>query len=214
MKRNIFFNLKRNKRKTLLKNKVSRNNKYTYNREAARAYAQTYAEAPNTKEYPFYKENDCTNFVCQALVAGGMKMVGSDYEKGADWFCYTREPSTLKKCSLTWRSSEYFKVYWGYNEERKNSLVNEYREFTVEEAIEKFDELYEYLMIGDVIQYGDGFKKPYHTQIVISKEYNIATDKHDVFVAQHSANRKHVSLNEYWRLLRNGKGRYIYTYHF
>lgn len=214
MKRNIFINLKFSKLKTLLKNKVRGNIKYTYNREAARAYAQTYAEVPNGKEYPFYKGSDCTNFVCQAMVAGGMKMVGSDYKKESTWFCYTRESNNLIKCSLTWRSAEYFRAYWGYNEERRNSFVNEYREFSVEEAIEKFDELYEYLMIGDVIQYGDGLKKPYHTQIIISKEYNIATNKYDIFVSQHSENRKHVSLNEYWRLLRNGKGRYIYTYHF
>ena len=110
-KRTIFCKLRRRLRKIPLKGKVSDEVKYTYNREAAKTYAQTHAEAPNTKQYPFYKDNDCTNFICQALVAGGMKMVGSDYAKESAWFCYTREPSTLRKCSLTWRSAEYFRVY-------------------------------------------------------------------------------------------------------
>lgn len=209
-----FNKLNRSSIRTLLKKYLYRNVKYTYNREAAKTYAQTYAEVPNTKEYPFYKDNDCTNFICQAMVEGGMTMVGTDYAKDSSWFCYTRDASMLKKCSLSWRSAEYFKMYWGYNKNRESSIVNEYREFTVEEAIDKFDELYEYLMVGDVIQYADISKIPYHTQIITSKEFNIITDKHDIFVAQHSANRKHVSLNEYWRLLRNGKGRYIYIYHF
>lgn len=212
--RNIFHKFKKSSIKTLLKNKRAREVKYAYNREAAIAYAQTYAEAPNTKEYPLYKDNDCTNFICQALIAGGMKMVGADYEKETAWFCYTREPSNLRKCSLTWRSAEYFRVYWGYNGDMGKGMAKVYKEYTVEEAIERFDELYEYLMVGDVVQYADERRIPYHTQIITSKEFNIATDKHDIFAAQHSANRKHVSLNEYWRLLRNGKGRYIYTYHF
>lgn len=214
MRNNIFHKIKNNKSRSLLKNNIARNEKYTYNREAAIVYAQTYAEAPNTKEYPLYKENDCTNFICQALHAGGMKMLGTDFEKETAWFCYTREPSTLKKCSLSWRSAEYFRKYWGYNEERGNYIVKEYKEFELEDAINRFDEIYEYLMVGDIIQYASDDKKPYHTQIITSKEFNITIDKHDIFVAQHSANRKHVSIYQYWRLLKSGKGKYIYTYHF
>ena len=213
-KRTIFYKLKRRLSKIPLKGKGAHEIKYTYNRDAAKTYAQTHAETPNTKQYPFYKDNDCTNFICQALVAGGMRMVGSDYEKKSAWFCYTREPATLRKCSLTWRSAEYFRLYWGYNENIGMGMAKEYMEFKVEDAIDRFDELYEYLMVGDVVQYADANKRPYHTQIIISKEFNVTTDKHDIFAAQHSANRKHVSLNEYWKLLRNGKGRYIYTYHF
>lgn len=214
MRNNIFHKLKRNKSKPLLKDNLSRNRKYTYNREAAVTYAQTYAEAPNTKEYPFYKENDCTNFISQALYAGGMQMVGSDYGNEVSWFCYTREPAMLKKCSLSWRSAEYFRKYWGYNEQRKSYMVKVYKEFTLEEVINDFDSLYDYLTVGDVIQYASENKKPYHTQIITSKEFNIVIDKHDIFVAQHSANRKHVSLHQYLRLIKNGKDQYIYTYHF
>lgn len=206
--------IKRKRKNTLLRDKSNNEVKYTYNREAAKEYAQIYAELPNTREYPIYKENDCTNFVCQVLIAGGMNMRGADYTKFSEWFCYTKDSSALKKCSLTWRSARYFRLYWGTDNNVGNNMAKEYREFTVEEAIEKFDELYEYIMIGDIIQYADSNKIPYHSQVVTSKEFNIVTDKHDIFIAQHSANRKHVSLHEYWRLLRNGKGRYIFIYHF
>lgn len=206
--------IKRKSKRALLKDKKNNEVKYTYNREAAKAYAQTYAEVPNTKDYPIYKENDCTNFICQVLIAGGMTMKGENYEKYSDWFCYTKEPAALRKCSLTWRSSQYFRLYWGNDGNIGNNMAKEYKEFTVEEAIDNFDEIYDYLMVGDVIQYADITKTPYHSQVVTAKEFNISTDKHDVFTAQHSANRKHVSLYEYWRLLKNGKGRYIYIYHF
>lgn len=212
--RKLLHIIRKKKKQTLLKDKRSNEIKYTYNREAAKEYAQTYAEAPNTKEYPLFKDNDCTNFICQVLIAGGMTMRGYDYSKYSEWFCYTKNSSILKKCSLTWRSAEYFRLYWGHDDNMGFSMAKEYREFTVEEAIENFDELYEYIMVGDVIQYADSNRKPYHTQVITSKEFNIAADKHDIFAAQHSANRKHVSLHEYWRLLRNGKGRFIYTYHF
>ena len=46
---------------------------YTYDRNAAVEYARVWAES-NNPYYPFYGENggDCTNFVSQALVAGGL----------------------------------------------------------------------------------------------------------------------------------------------
>ena len=89
-----------------------------------------------------------------------------------------------------------------------------YKELTVEEAISKYDELYTYLMIGDVIQYADSNKKIYHSQVVHAKEFNVALNRNDLFMAQHTINRKHVSLYEYLKLLKDKKGRYIYIYHF
>lgn len=42
-----------------------------YNRWKAMEYADKYAFSPN-KNYKYYKNGDCTNFVCQALRAGSM----------------------------------------------------------------------------------------------------------------------------------------------
>ncbi len=70
--------------------------------------------------------------------------------------------------------------------------------------------------MGDVIQYGDPKNNnyPYHTQVVHAKEFNIALNRNDLFMAQHTANRKNVSLYEYLKLLQNKANRYIYVYHF
>lgn len=206
--------IKRIKRKSQLKDEIINRKNYVYNRARAKAYAEAYAETPNLKEYPVFKDNDCTNFISQVLVAGGMKMKGADYRKFTDWFCYTKDPMALKKVSLTWRSAEYFRKYWGNKDGQGNNMADEFKELTVEEAIARFDELYTYIMIGDVIQYADNNKKIYHSQVVHAKEFNVALNRNDLFIAQHSLNRKHVSLYEYLKLLKNKKGRYIYIYHF
>ena len=181
----------------------------------AKDYVQNYAISPNNNnQYPLFKENDCTNFICQALVAGGMKMRGGDYRKYTEWFCYTNNSEALQKVSLSWRSAQYFRMYWGNRNGEGANMSNEFTKLTVEEAIIKFNELYNYLSIGDVIQYGNEDDIAYHTQMIHEKDVNIVTGKEDIFVAQHSANRKHVSLSEYLRLLNNKKNRYVYIYHF
>ncbi|MEG1256282.1 amidase domain-containing protein [Clostridium sp.] len=212
--RNILKIIKKAIAKSQLKDKITSRSNYVYNRTLAKAYAEAYAESPNLKEYPLFKENDCTNFISQVLVAGGMKMEGTDYRKVTDWFCYTKDAMALRKVSLTWRGSQYFRMYWGNKNGEGNNMANEYRELTVEEAIAKFDELYKYLMIGDVIQYADSNQNVYHSQVIHSKEFNVSLNMYDIFIAQHSVNRKHVSLYQYLKLLRNKKARYVYIYHF
>lgn len=210
----IYNIIKKNIKKAPFNFKRKRGIEYNYNRKLAMEYAQNYALDPNLSNYPLYKENDCTNFVCQALRAGGMNMMGGDYKKFSHWFCYTKNPSELRDASLTWRSAQYFRMFWGHKEGEGFSRAREFKRITVEEAILSFDQLYELLLIGDVIQYGDATDTPYHTQIIHEKGINIATGKNDIFVAQHSANKKHVSFNEYLRLLNKKKSKYVYIYHF
>lgn len=188
--------------------------KYNYNRILAKEYAQHHALNPNLDKYPLYKESDCTNFVCQALVAGGMKMMGGDYRRFTEWFCYTADEKNLKNTSLTWRSAQFFRMYWGNKDGEGNNMAREFKKMTVSEALNNFYEIYEFIMVGDVIQYGDINDTAYHSQIVHSKEVNVVSGKNDIFVAQHSANRKNVSLNEYLKLLNNKKSKYVYLYHF
>lgn len=180
---------------------------YNYLRKDAKEYAHIYALSANTQKYPLYKENDCTNFVSQALVAGGMKMKGNDYRKSSEWFCYTTDPSNLNKSSLTWRSAQYFRMYW-------KERAGESKKMLLSEAVKNYGLIYNTLEVGDVIQYGNANDIAYHTQIVINKEVNIVTGKEDLFIAQHSANRKNVSLNEYLLLLSGKKCKYIYIYQF
>lgn len=68
-------------------------NSYSYNRSAAVNYADTYWQNYNTAWYVTYPDNDCTNFVSQAIYAGqgktppntsGMQPAPRDYNN--DWY--------------------------------------------------------------------------------------------------------------------------------
>ncbi|GAA0126661.1 amidase domain-containing protein [Clostridium sp. ATCC 25772] len=203
------------RKKLLLKEKKNQSMYRRYNREAAKNYAEAYAESPNISEYPIFKENDCANFVCQALKAGGIDMVGQSYDSYKEWFCYTKDEKQLKKISLTWRSARYFRKYWGNENGAGNNKALLFKEITVDYALSHFNEIYNMLDIGDVIQYGDikNNNYPYHTQIIHAKEFNINLEHNDLFVAQHSINRKNVSLYEYLKLLQDKDKRIIYIYH-
>jgi len=201
--------------KPLLKDKIINRKITVYNRSAAKAYAEAYADTPNISKYPLYEGDDCTNFVSQVLAAGGLLMTGRDYTSFQDWFCYTKDPQNLKKVSLTWRTARYFRKYWGNENGTGRNAARVYKEYTVLEALANFEEIYFYLDIGDVIQYGDPKNNnlPYHTQVIHGKHFNVALNRNDIFIAQHTANRKNVSLYEYLKLLKDKANRYIYIYH-
>ena len=202
-------------KKLKIKDENMKRNK-NYDRVSAKHYVEIYAEASNISDYPIFIENDCTNFISQALAAGGMIMEGQDYRLKNSWFCYTKDAGNLNRVSLSWRSARYFRRYWGNEDGFGYNKAKLYKEVTVQEAFENFEELYKFLEIGDVVQYGDPNNKnyPYHTQMIHAKEYNLVSNRNDLFVAQHSVNRKHVSLYEYLKLLRNKEERKIYIYHF
>jgi Putative amidase domain len=75
---------------------------YTYNRTAARDYAYEWASSRNNTDYPYYSNyydcsecwNDCTNFVSQALKAGGMVQWAHMFLTGDDaWYYNNTKPS-------------------------------------------------------------------------------------------------------------------------
>ena len=61
----------------------------TYDKGRAVAYAQQYAKDKNPA-FPFYKDNDCTNFVSQALLAGGWGFEYAPYDSFTGWYYETR----------------------------------------------------------------------------------------------------------------------------
>lgn len=212
----ILITAKNAKFECLFNDKENNRELRVYNRNAAKAYAETYALSPNTSQYPLFKDDDCANFISQVLRAGGMEMVGNDYTKFENWFCYTTDAKNLKQISLTWRSARYFRRYWGNENGIGRNAAREYREMKLLDVMESFQDLYDYLEIGDVIQYGDPKKNnlPYHTQVIHAKGYNTVLNINDLFMAQHTANRKNVSLYEYFSLLKDKEKRRIYIYHF
>ena len=63
-----------------------------YNPSAAINYARNHAENPNRNDYPYFSNADCTNFVSQCVVAGGMGMNGAPKQVGHEnttdkWYC-------------------------------------------------------------------------------------------------------------------------------
>lgn len=91
-----------------------------YSRAAAAAYARTWAMRDNPA-YGRIEPNDCTNFVSQALIAGGWTMSGGSCsdrkDKNAWWFnpmeCRWvggRPWATEVKASFTWGGAQ--NLYW------------------------------------------------------------------------------------------------------
>lgn len=179
-----------------------------YRRKLAASYAERYAEFPNLNEYPYYSGNDCTNFVSQALSAGGMYEEEGRWDSAKSWFCSTRKNNELKKVSLTWRTARYFHEYWSSQNVSGRKRAYGYEKIPLEHAILNFNKLYEALDIGDVVQYSnlahDNY--PYHTQIIHKK-----TDS-DFLMAQHTGNKKNISLYRYLNMIRNNLGSFIYIY--
>lgn len=185
-----------------------------YNRALAKNYAEKYAENPNTARYPFFTGADCANFISQVLKEGGMPFTGISWESFSSWFCYTANVSELTKISLTWRVARYFRRHWGNENGIGRNRAFSYTEMTVREAIEDFNKLYSYLLEGDVIQYGDPKNNglPYHTQVIHNRVFNPDIKRNDLFMAQHTRNRKDVSLYKYLKAFKDPDDRYVYIY--
>lgn len=185
-----------------------------YNRALAAKYAEDHAENPNTLKYPFFAGADCANFISQVLHEGGMAFLGGSWESFNSWFCYTNSVSNLTKISLTWRVARYFRRHWGNENGIGRNRAYNYSEMKVKEAMENFDGLYSFLIEGDVIQYGDpkNYNIPYHTQVIHYKGFNPDIKRNDLFMAQHTRNRKNVSLFKYLKAFKDPEERYVYVY--
>ncbi|WP_138204073.1 amidase domain-containing protein [Haloimpatiens lingqiaonensis] len=181
-----------------------------YDRMAAKEYAEKYALSPNLKDYPYYKSDDCTNFVSQVLKAGGMQEIGSQWDNFNSWFCRTKYEKELKKVAITWRAARYFMRHWGNEDGMGDNRAYGFYRITPEEAISNFLTIYNNFDVGDVIQYGNPL--PYHTQVIHNKVFNPFMGQYDFFVAQHTVNRLNVSLYGYILKLLGKDNIYIYLY--
>jgi hypothetical protein len=190
-----------------------RDDNLQYNRMKAAQYALTYAEAANP-QYPYFKEDDCANFVSQVLHAGGIAEIGNRWDDFNSWFCHTNQPADLHKIAITWRAARYFRRHFanengvGRNRAAKNFTI------TVNEGIQGFEHIYETLELGDVIQYGNPASGniPYHTQVVCNKGFNHQMGRLDLFMAQHTVNSKNLSLYQYLFKLNHPAAVMMYLY--
>src|ERR1700680_3028670 len=81
-----------------------------YNRKAAADYAEKRARNYNP-DWPSHAGNaggggDCTNFISQALYAGGWPMEDTSYGRQG-WYSYTNDPGT----SRSWAGAHPFALY-------------------------------------------------------------------------------------------------------
>ncbi|SHH82539.1 amidase domain-containing protein [Clostridium grantii] len=184
-----------------------------YDRKKAVEYAKYYALTPNIKEYPYYEDHDCANFVSQCIKAGGIKFRGNEWDDLDSWFSNTNKANELSRVSLTWRGARYFRRYWGNENGLGNNKAFKYIEIISSDVLDNFQDIYSFLKVGDVIQYGKKSNNytPNHTQIIINKTYNSSYNISDLYMAQHSANRIYISLYEYISNFKD-KDRKIYLY--
>lgn len=130
-----------------------------YDRNAAATYALTYARNYNT-DYKYFTDSkgdgvDCTNFVSQCLLAGGMPeipkkpvVIVSDKEDDTNWF-YLNVLGDRDWVSRSFSSATHFYAHWGQTNMRAFQTI-EYASGS--EALKDIEFLLRYLKKGDVIQ--------------------------------------------------------------
>lgn len=144
-----------------------------YNRHAAVDYARRFVIITNPA-YPVLP-TDCTNFVSQCLLAGGMQPVGGFYlgNRPTDWYPFVRRPNGFwLPASWSWTAANNLDSFLFLSQRGRYVRSTQ-------------------LQPGDLI-FADGFDTrepgtpngiPDHVMIVIG------TSGSDVFYAQHSSNK-------------------------
>lgn len=145
----------------------------SYNRTSATNYALKYALSPNSA-YPYYSE-DCTNFISQCLVAGGISMHYGTTGTNTCWYY-----SSSSSRSSSWAGAKYFRLYLQstqckikWSSSNWSSVAN-----------------------GDIIQLLFN-SQAFHSLIVTGIEYG-SSGRSDILFCCHTTNKRHVSLAEYY----------------
>ncbi|MFZ5823859.1 MAG: amidase domain-containing protein [Bacillota bacterium] len=145
---------------------------WTYNRQAAVDYAYTWAQNGGRKRNPSFPDfagNDCTNFVSQAVQAGGVPMAGTGgcgsesnnqewYVKTSAWWCFTNK----------WAWSTGWSVvqdFWFYHTQHKQHATS------TEYTFDQIAQLRQAAQPGDILQLqnASGGHK-WHSMVVTKKE--------------------------------------------
>ncbi|MFD0935409.1 amidase domain-containing protein [Methylobacterium trifolii] len=141
--------------------------KQYYDRRAAAAYALKYAINYNPN-WPAYKSQDCTNFVSQALYAGGWKMVQGGFIGSRDMRAWYSEQDDADDHSWTWSNAKAFSFYLANN---------------IGVRVSKCDR--GALALGDIVQLID-YNIIHHTVIVTGVLPTTIRSKNAVFVTYHT----------------------------
>jgi len=165
-----------------------------FNRQAAATYARTYGAAPNPA-YRQIKGTDCTNFVSQALLAGGWPMVGGSAwdstSNGAWWY------GKLGKSDYEGNASEFVdKLEVKFGLRQFVPLDDRYANSQTWSGADHFGKFLERsgratrvdgpdrLTAGDVIQLWNKDKQEFHHTLIVTARIG-----NDLQYAQHSPNK-------------------------
>ena len=165
-----------------------------YDSEAAIKYALNYAENRNLN-YPEFESN-CTNYVSQCLVAGGMKMdkapeVSEDkigvYEETIDlWYYQGKQFDSEKPPHFTVSNSfvktEDFIDYW--------TQTRGYKIHTYDNTFEGRKKMLEKTTTGSIFVYFDTEGEIVHIGMVTDKDENA------LYYSSNTRDRKNLNLNE------------------
>lgn len=159
-----------------------------YNRRNASAYAKEWAAYPGNPKFSsnMFAElgGDCTNFVSQAVNAGGIPMQHGDRNSPSSWFYYGSAPSQR---SASWTSASEFTRHFstgidgiGYRRASRS------RALTLYYAIAMFDEVFGFLDVGDAVQLTNIQDTSRRHSMIITDKGRIG-GKDVLLFAQHSA---------------------------
>ncbi len=141
-----------------------------YNQTDAAAYALTYAKNPNTTKYKYYPDSDCTNFVSQAMKAGGIKYDYNGNKEYKKWYKYSE--------SWQWASTSRLRAYYGGYGAKKIRR--------------------DQLEVGDIIFFiwKHGPNRFSHAAMVTNVEVSYLWGTKYYYVSYHSRNRKNKPLED------------------
>ena len=148
-----------------------------YNRELAREYAIKWATSYNKEYYNYINDGgDCTNFVSQVLRAGGIEFIGSrkNATSTSSWFYYFAD---LPNRTSTWTSAKAFNLHFGKEYKR----VYKYREYTIDEVLKNWSDIYSSIYIGDIVQYSRPNQIAFHSQAITD-----VLNNETIYFSQHS----------------------------
>ena len=172
----------------------------SYSRSLASNYAIQYAtwtDPEGKLDTPGYLKlgANCTNFVSQCLVNGGMETVNiGGRESNRSWYYDTLVGRYYS--SYTWGAADHFVLHWGHDPSG-NGQQRAYKTIiypTIQMAFEDWDYIYQTLYLGDVLQTFNATQGVHHSMIVSKKTSSqVGTD---IQYAQHTENKTD-SLHDY-----------------
>lgn len=158
-----------------------------YNRTAAVNYAFQYATTPNSAYTNFSR--DCTNFISQCLLAGGISMHTGGAKYGWDSWYYKNGSDY----SSAWTVADAFHNYLSYSVCQINNSITDYYGCSLGDIIQLYK-------VGSTSEVG-------HSTIITGFTYpSGGTDRGDIYVCCHTPNRKNVNFFQTW----SGRG---FVYH-